>query len=417
VRFKTIPRTGGRRINPRRTRSIACALWIIAFAFVISLAEGAIRLGKLIAPESALLHRLVSYAEFEGMASSYYAPSSFNPFTLAADYQGYDQSQQKPGTRVAVRTNALGFRGPEIAAAKPPGTKRVLVLGDSYTFGLFLEDHQAYPRVIETALRRQGHDVQVINAAYADGFCPDEHHSWLKNVGLDLSPDVVIYGFFIGNDMDCADTRNWSRLDEQGLPVQIRDPHLRVEKGVIIEDADTPDSIPWYLRVPGLRRSYVFVSGGRLFDRAARLVDPGWALSGWEDPFPWIFRPKSTPEMAAREDLFFRIVDGMRTASESSGARFLVAMIPINFQVHEDLLPLTVPLGITHAAIRRDFFPEAKARFASLGIENLDLLEELRRRPGRFFPDNGEAHFNADGAAAAGEALAERLALEFLDAR
>src|SRR5882672_3323079 len=35
----------------------------------------------------------------------------------------------------AVRTNAFGFRGHETALAKPAGTRRVLGIGDSFTFG------------------------------------------------------------------------------------------------------------------------------------------------------------------------------------------------------------------------------------------------------------------------------------------
>ena len=34
-----------------------------------------------------------------------------------------------------VRTNALGFRGPEVRLQKSPGTKRILGLGDSVAFG------------------------------------------------------------------------------------------------------------------------------------------------------------------------------------------------------------------------------------------------------------------------------------------
>ena len=47
-----------------------------------------------------------------------------------------------PGTRTemgaTVSVNSLGFRGEDVPEAKPPGTKRVVVLGDSTVYGLSL---------------------------------------------------------------------------------------------------------------------------------------------------------------------------------------------------------------------------------------------------------------------------------------
>ncbi len=61
-----------------------------------------------------------------------------------------------------VRTNSLGFRGPEITAP-PPGRVRIAVLGRSVAFGWGVAEKQAWPWVLERLLARKGLPVQVVN--------------------------------------------------------------------------------------------------------------------------------------------------------------------------------------------------------------------------------------------------------------
>ena len=50
-------------------------------------------------------------------------------------------------TQLGFGINALGFRGPEIALRKPPGTCRIVCLGDSTTFGIWNEAFMDVPAV------------------------------------------------------------------------------------------------------------------------------------------------------------------------------------------------------------------------------------------------------------------------------
>ena len=57
------------------------------------------------------------------------------------------------------RTNAHGLRDRD-RSEKAPGTKRVLVMGDSYTWGYAVAEEEAYPQVAERLLegaRPSGH--------------------------------------------------------------------------------------------------------------------------------------------------------------------------------------------------------------------------------------------------------------------
>ena len=61
--------------------------------------------------------------------------------------------------------NALGLRGPEISEEKPPGTGRILSLGESTTFGSQLRWDETYSHRLEEMLREAGRPVEVLNGA------------------------------------------------------------------------------------------------------------------------------------------------------------------------------------------------------------------------------------------------------------
>jgi hypothetical protein len=67
----------------------------------------------------------------------------FRPLRSAADADAIVEDSE---FRTRVRTNALGFREPRLPAPKPPGMRRIVVLGDSFTQGYGVEDDEAYPR-------------------------------------------------------------------------------------------------------------------------------------------------------------------------------------------------------------------------------------------------------------------------------
>ncbi len=61
-----------------------------------------------------------------------------------------------------VRTNSLGFRGPEVQPP-PPGTARIAVLGRSVAFGWGVAEKQAWPFVMQRLLADRGVPAQVVN--------------------------------------------------------------------------------------------------------------------------------------------------------------------------------------------------------------------------------------------------------------
>jgi hypothetical protein len=104
-----------------------------------------------------------------------------------------------PELSYRVHVNALGFRGPEIARTPPPGRTRILALGDSHTFGYYLEDDETWPARLEAQLRAAGADVEVVNAG-CGGWSIDSQALFALERGLAIAPDRVVVAYF-GNDL------------------------------------------------------------------------------------------------------------------------------------------------------------------------------------------------------------------------
>lgn len=110
---------------------------------------------------------------------------------LAPGYRGWFAG-------VPVEINALGFRDTrDYALEKKPGTFRILVLGDSVTFGHGALSETTYPYLLEQRLKQWRPDVdwQVWNLG-VPGYNTSIELEQLKMVGPRYQPDLVIVGFY-----------------------------------------------------------------------------------------------------------------------------------------------------------------------------------------------------------------------------
>jgi len=110
---------------------------------------------------------------------------------LAANYDGWFAG-------VPARTNSLGFRDiREYTIPKPPGTVRIIVLGDSVTFGHGATFETSYPYLLEQRLRSWNPQVkwEVWNLG-VPGYNTAQELAYLNEVGERYEPDLVVVGFF-----------------------------------------------------------------------------------------------------------------------------------------------------------------------------------------------------------------------------
>ena len=99
---------------------------------------------------------------------------------------------------VNVRTNSYGLRGPDPVIPKPAGTTRILMVGDSYTFGFPVRDEETFSVLIQQALQAHGWPVDVVNAGVS-GSSPTLHYLALRDQFLAFEPDLVILWFDLGD--------------------------------------------------------------------------------------------------------------------------------------------------------------------------------------------------------------------------
>src|SRR3990167_480764 len=92
---------------------------------------------------------------------------------------------------VTVRVNRFSLRGPDPVIPKPPGVFRILVLGDSYTFGFPVRDDETFASLIERQLNAQGVSVEVVNGGVS-GYSPTLEYISLRDQFLAFEPDLVI---------------------------------------------------------------------------------------------------------------------------------------------------------------------------------------------------------------------------------
>ena len=86
--------------------------------------------------------------------------------------------------------DSTGFRGPDVARAKVPGCRRVMVLGASETFGLYEPDGREYPAQLRDSLETRG-CFEVLNAAVAGMGLEGIIRYW-ENYGAAFAPDIVV---------------------------------------------------------------------------------------------------------------------------------------------------------------------------------------------------------------------------------
>ena len=108
---------------------------------------------------------------------------------------------QTPESRVALRVDELGLRGPGLQEGP-----RWLALGDSFVMALQVAEEQTF-----TTLLGQRRGVQVLNAG-VDGHAPPQALLRFRQLGLQVRPEVVLLVVFVGNDLSEARQPSGPRL-------------------------------------------------------------------------------------------------------------------------------------------------------------------------------------------------------------
>lgn len=226
--------------------------------------------------------------------------------------------------------NSAGYRDLERTTAKPPGVRRVLALGDSFTWGASVEFDDAWPQRLERSLsRRRREKWEVVNLALP-GMNSVDQRAQLENEGFAYQPDVVVLAYVLNDseDAQAAETRraeDWIASRQASPSALDRSALLRMVRG------------RWQATLENRRR----IAGYRsMYDEEA----PGWR--------------------ASKEAL-----RAMGAACRARGVPFVVAIFPLFGNPLDD----SYPFFAVHVKIRQAA-EEAGARVVDL----LDVYRGLR---------------------------------------
>ena len=230
-----------------------------------------------------------------------------------------------------VNSNSKGIRGSrEFAYEKPARVTRIVVLGDSFTFGEEVGDDETYSHYLQALLP----NTEVLNLG-VHGYGHDQMLIYLEEEGLKYRPDIVILGF-MPDDME----RNVLSFRDYAKPhFAVRQGQLELTTAPVPRPEETLDAEKWRSKFADL-------------------------LSMARSRYEW----RSGRTAAIRRELTAAILDEMKAAIESAGARPAFAYLPVYGEI-----PRTDE-GMTSR--ERAFFAYCKER----GIASIYLQPAFRAK-------------------------------------
>jgi lysophospholipase L1-like esterase len=279
--------------------------------------------------------------------------------------------------RALVRINSLGLRGKEISRQKPEGTKRIVVFGDSFVFGLGVDEEHIFTTHLESFLNARSPDVQyeVVNMGVT-GYSTDQEYILLQELGMRLFPDVVILvscdNDFLANTQNFVYKRYYKpfyELDEEGRLSLRNSPVPFLSRAQRVKLFLGQESNVWN-----------FVRH-RTSDRIGPFLD----LFQVDVP-----RTSSIPQV----DITAALIAAFAERVDTAGARFL----SINTAHRGEMTPL---------------FHALRPKLEKLGINQLGLEEFLgnarRDAPNMYWDFSEDTHWNRDAHRLAAEIIAGHL--------
>ena len=267
------------------------------------------------------------------------------------EYDGDPRDYFSDGKYIDHPTNMAGFRGLPVEAErddqgriiirKPPNSKRLVFLGDSFTFGegVWFEDTYAEQTVKflqAENLSERYNNLHALNLGVA-GYNTPQELNLLRKVGLPAQPDIVILGFVL-ND---AEPPLFQTDPRTGQPFRVR---REIEEMTSIEQ---PEGLIYKSRIV---RLIAQMRQGRAMHR--RTIEYYRSLYDETNPH-WVACQSSLASLVS--------------ACRGNNIPCVVVIFPLLIQLNEDY-----PFS--------DIHKEIKSIVENAGGTCVDLLPSLRGR-------------------------------------
>jgi len=298
---------------------------------------------------------------------------------------------------IAAAVNAQGHRDDPVAEPKPDGVFRILLLGDSFTAGSNVGQDEVYGQVLERLLDADGPGkVEVVNAG-TGGWEPFQYAQYFEQHGRALEPDLVLVGFYAGNDT----YNQLDRVEKLGTAVLGR----RISHAA----AESPwSSLLVFLATHSdlARLAIQKGPGERDFsrERCDQLTEEYLAVQrGW---LATHLRRDARREALAANGM--RQMERIAALAAENGVRLVVAILPDEIQVNPALRRALVPPDALDAY---DFaMPQSMLleKLAAAGVGAVDLLPAFLADPRCLYMN--DTHWTAEGHLLAAQTLHAALA-------
>ncbi len=226
----------------------------------------------------------------------------------------------KRGATSTFSTNSLGLRDAEHPLDRVENTRRIVVVGDSFTWGFGVNDGELFPDVLEELLPR----TEVVNLGVTAYALPQEV-AYFKRLGVRFDPDILIVAL----------TQNDIALLDQGLPPENTEHGQREGSPTPESDSDRGSAFSRLKQtIEGRSALYRLVVDAVNSNRALvkLLVRIGVkdSLAGFDEMDPNISPAlKDYPaELSAAWEAMLDDLRELRALTSEKGIRLIVALVP-----------------------------------------------------------------------------------------
>jgi hypothetical protein len=320
-----------------------------------------------------------------------------------------------------LKLNSVGMHDGEHAQAKPEGTFRILMLGDSFVQGTQVREEETAHQVLENLLNEQdsGQKFEVISAGVG-GWGTGQQLLYYRSEGRAYRPDLVILMLFMGNDVK-------DNLPGRGITVEGRNCYM----SYFVLQAGRLDPAPWAY-APGVKAptGQTFFGQKPLLKGLSQLHHYSRLYTQLEplvvqkqEPVSIVdFYTRNNPTFDYAFDLTVALVKQLQQEVQQEGVEFRIVLIsPL------DLVDFS-RMGPAEREVLYRRFPALKAAetldpnitlteiFTGAGIPTLALLPAFLHKmeeTGEELYFAGDKHWTSEGNRLAGETIYRWLTEEY----
>lgn len=315
-------------------------------------------------------------------------------FRMIPNFKGKFVKQE---FEIEIHTNSYGLRDEEYSGKKP-NDYNILALGDSFTWGAYgTELNQTFAKILEKKLNDNSKsiDYRVINAG-VPSYGTDQQLAYLKTHGKKFEPDMVLLNFFVGNDFFDNAQKN----------------ELTVKSNLLVTnklELGKTEKLRNFLLLNF--HSYRIIEKGTtsLFANFIQKNIKG-KIQYWEKEAELFIKPLN--EDAKKQfEMTREILDEMNSYLKPRNIKFVIAVIPLNYQVNDDLKQSFIKNNLGDKEFDIEQPQKVITEWAKENnifvIDLLPYLAELEKDHDLYWKLN--AHFNVEGNEAVANIIFENL--------